>query len=158
MKRSFPPLLIAILAATLPAAGPAGAAPAASAPPEIAPYEVKRAMQGLAPGGLRITDVAVSGLKVTVKGASQNNEQVSRFMRAVEGSQDFKSASLRNIGRDAAGSGVAFDLSAEVKCPKPGEKAQEGSLCAPGPKPSAQTIYKCRVNGTFTVQSTPCEK
>ena len=157
MTKNLPCALFAVLVATLIPVGPAGAAPAGTGAPDIAPAEVKRALQALAPAGLRITDVAMKGQKATVKGGSQTNEQVSRLLRAMDGSKDFRSPSLTTIGKDPATGGSSFEIAAEIQCPKPGEKVED-SLCAPPSKQAAQSIYKCRVNGTFTVQATPCEK
>ncbi len=133
--------------------------PAAAAQPDIQPAEVKRALQAHAPGGVRLSEVTVAGQKATIRGASQNNEQVSRFLRSLDDSKDFRSPSLVSIAKDPASGGSRFELTADIHCPKPGEKAAEG-LCAPAPKASSagQSIYKCRVNGTFTVQATPCDR
>lgn len=157
MTKILPQTLLAAVASAMAlAATPVRAAPAA-ANPDIPSAEVKRALQGLAPAGLRITDVAMKGQKATIKGGSQTNDQVSRFLRAVEASKDFKAPSLTSIAKDPATGGSSFEIAAEVQCPKPGEKVED-SLCAPPSKQAAQSIYKCRVNGTFTVQATPCEK
>ena len=155
MKKNSRHALFATVAATLLLAGPAKAAPAAA--PDIAPAEVKRALQALAPAGLRITDVAMKGQKATIKGGSQTNDQVSRFLRAMDGSKDFKSSSLLNMAKDPASGGNSFEIGTDIQCSKPGEKVDD-SLCAPPAKQAAQSIYKCRVNGTFTVQATPCDK
>lgn len=135
------------------------AIPAAAAQTDIQPAEVKRALQALAPGGVRVAEVMVAGQKATIKGASQNNDQVSRFLRSLNDSKDFRSPSLVSIAKDPGSGGSRFELTADIHCPKPGEKAAD-SLCAPAPKASSggQSIYKCRVNGTFTVQATPCER
>ena len=114
-------------------------------------------IQSIAELGYGFVKKMVEESSAAIKGGSQTNDQVSRFLRAVEASKDFKAPSLTSIAKDPATGGSSFEIAAEVQCPKPGEKVED-SLCAPPSKQAAQSIYKCRVNGTFTVQATPCEK
>jgi len=146
MKLATAALLLALFSLS---AGPASAADAAPTP-----AGVRSALEAVMPPGLRLREVKLDGLHVTVKGGSQNVQQVSQFLRAVDGTPSFRNPKLDTMDKAVVGDS-SFTMTMDVQCPAPGERLAHNP-CDPAAAAATGSVFKCKVNGTTTYQSTPC--
>ena len=125
----------------------------ASAEEQPSPVAVRHALESLLPGGVILKEVKTNGQRASVNAASQNQQQVSDFMRRVVASSVFHGVDLVTMEKSGSGS-TTFTLSMEVHCPRPGEHVTNNPCDAS--VPAQPTVYKCTVGGATSYQSTPC--
>ena len=143
-------VLCIMLAIPLGLSNQARAEDPAPAPSQAA---VKHSLESLLPSGVRISDVRLSGLRVAVNGVGENSQQVSQMLHKLDASGVFQRPDLSSISKTNAGD-MAFALTVEVRCPKPGEHVANNP-CGTSAE-AAPSVYKCTINSASTYQSTPC--
>lgn len=134
-----------------PAAGESPAAPAA--PVRYEPDKLRSALLGLVPPRLALGGVSVEDDRGTVSGTAKTQAQVSDFLRAIDRAGDFQRAELRSIRM--AGDQYEFDIGLQIACVH-GAATSGSRLCNPPPG-KANSVHRCKVNGTVTFQATPCK-
>jgi hypothetical protein len=115
------------------------------------PQQVSNALQPLVPSGVSISEVRVERNTVVVTGTSPSNTVLSQFLRNTTETAEFERVELRSI--EQQGSASRYEMSLEIDCSAQ-PAAKPGSLC--GAPAKAQSVYKCRIDGTMTFQATPC--
>jgi Tfp pilus assembly protein PilN len=141
-------LLLASLAL---ASSGASAQGTASRPATATTQSVTTALRALVTPGVTIQEVRQEGDVYIFTGASANNTALSDFMRKTMDSPGLTDVELREVA--ANGSQYRYEISIKVDCGIPGA-ARSGAACAAPAK--AQSVYKCRINGTLTFQAAPC--
>jgi Tfp pilus assembly protein PilN len=135
--------LAVLLSSLMVLTGIAGAAHAQEVPVD----GIRTQITALAPAGVRITALNATGKRVSVRGTSQNNQQVSQLLRNIDGAGGVSSLNLVSI--EAVAGGYGFSLTLDVDC------SVAGNLCT-APKTRAATVHKCEVDGKPVFQDRPC--
>jgi hypothetical protein len=143
-----------VLALVVSLAFPACAVLAQDAPPPapVATMQsVTAALRALVPAGVTVAELRQEGDEYVFTGASATNAVLSDFMRKTMSSPGFSDVELREIAQ--AGSQYRYEMSIEVDCSAEGA-SKPGAVC--GAPAKAQSVHKCRINGTLTFQAAPC--
>lgn len=141
-------VLLALLASAAPGAL---AQDAAAKPPTATTQSVTAALRGLVTPGVTIQQMRQEGEAYIFSGASASNAALSDFMRKAMASPGLANVELREIAQE--GTQYRYEMSLEVDCSVPGA-GKSGAACAAPAK--AQSVHKCRINGTLTFQAAPC--
>ncbi len=125
---------------------------AQGAPQGFSKEQVRSALQALLPAGVVIDELTLDGDRATAKGTASASEQVSQFMRRIDSAAEFEMPELLTIGN--VNGRMEYAVSATVSCPADTVATGPG-LCGSTPV-KTRSVYKCRIDGTVTFQSTAC--
>ena len=119
--------------------------------PTASTQSVSQAMRALTPSGVVVGEVRKEGEAFVFAGTSVTNQVLSDFMRKATQAPGATNVELRLV--EMQGNQYRYEISLKVDCAVPGAR-KAGAVCAaPG---KAQSVYKCRINGTLTFQAAPC--
>lgn len=137
----------------IPGARPPAAGESPAAPARYEPDRLRNALLGLVPPRLALGGVSVEGDRGRISGTARTQAQVSDFLRAIDRTGDYQGTELRSIRM--AGDQYEFDIGLQIACVH-GAAASGPRLCNPPPG-KANSVHRCKVNGTVTFQATPCK-
>jgi len=141
-------LAVLAIASVLISAG----AVAQGAPQAFSKDQVRSALEALLPAGVVVDELTLDADGATAKGTAGTNQQVSQFMRRIDGAPEFEMPELLNI--TSVNGRSVYAVSVTVRCPADASATGPG-LCGSTPV-EKKSVYKCRIDGTVTFQAAPC--
>jgi hypothetical protein len=119
--------------------------------PSASTQSVGNALRALTPSGVVVGEVRKEGALFVFTGTAATNQMLSDFMRRAVQAPGAVNVELRSMA--AEGGQYRYEMALMADCAVPGA-TKAGAVCgAPG---KAQSVYKCRINGTLTFQAAPC--
>jgi hypothetical protein len=119
--------------------------------PTASTQSVGDAMRARTPSGVTVSEVRKEGGYFVLVGTSVTNQAMSEFMRKALLVPGALNVELRSMS--AEGGQYRYEMSLKADCAA-ADASKAGAIC--GKPARAQSVYKCRINGTVTFQAAPC--